>query len=224
MSVGLLVYNVNELAENDIFPGVYYWSGEKWEISKNSSKNNPEIIDNSGAIKINVNQSKSITLSGTQSYGLLMQNQGATINPQYVAGFYPGGGTSGIPISVITSTDGNNGNNEAFLMEAPIVGKVNFFMINMQYVMGNKPPIETRSFDVKIESVVSGSIVYQSYIIVPGKINTGQISCFQVSFSTISDVRTLASGYRIIFGTDSSASQDLSNNIDIKIVDITRVN
>lgn len=227
MSTGLIVYNVSESAGDSIYPGVYCWDGEKWDLAEFSSQGNSGTSNEngtSGAVEINLNQSKFVTLSGTQSYGLLMENQNATITPEYVTGVYPGGSASGRTTSIITSTDGHNGNSEAMLLEAPGVGKANFFRMNMQFIMGNNPPSETRYFDVKIESVATGALIYQNSIVVPGKLDTGHIAYFQILFPTIADTASLSAGYRIVFGLDTAASKGLPNNIGIKVIDVTRIN
>lgn len=227
MSTGLIVYNVNKSTEDGIYPGVYCWDGEKWNLTEFSSQSNSDTSNGnstSGAVQLNLNQSNFVTLSGTQSYGLLMENQNITLNPKYVTGFYPGGSVSGLTTSIITSTDGHNGNTEAMLLEAPGVGKANIFKMNMQFVMGNNPPSETRYFDVKIESAATGALIYQNSIVVPGKLNTGHVAYFQVLFPTIADTASISAGYRIIFGLDTAASTGLSNNISVKINDVLRVN
>lgn len=222
LSTGLLVYNVNEQPTDNIHPGVYCWDGEEWKISSATAPvpSNNDGISRSGAVKINVNQSKFIALSGTQSYGLLMINQQTKIDPQYVTGTYPSGGTDS-PTSIITSSLGNDG---ALLFEAPSVGKANFYRLNMQYMMGNNPPSETRYFNVSIVSVANGEVIYQNSIVVPGKMNTGQIAYFQVFFPTIADVTSLSRGYRLMFSIDGAASQGLQGNISVKVVDIARIN
>lgn len=224
LSTGLLVYNINDDETSDLHAGTYTWNGEEWEDSSANIRTIPPPPSGSGAVKINVNQSKFITLSGTQSYGLLMENQGANINPQYVTGVYPGGTTTGSPFSVITTSVGNNGNNEALLLEATEAGKANFYRMNMQFTMGNNPPAQTRYFDVSIVSVGSGALVYQNSVVVPGGLNTGHVAYFQIFFPTIADASSIGRGYRIIFGADTAASQGLPNNIGVKVVDITRIN
>ncbi len=223
LSTGLLVYNVNEQTADKIYPGVYCWNGEEWKISSATTAvpSSNDGTSGSGAVKINVNQSKCIALSGTQSYGLLMVNQQNTITPHYVTGTYPSGGTSGSPTSIITSSSGNDG---ALLFEAPSVGKANFYRLNMQYVMGNNPPSETKYFNVSVVSVATGEIIYQNSIVVPGKMNTGHVAYFQVFFPTIADATSISKGYRLMFGIDGAASTGLQGNISVKVVDIARIN
>lgn len=220
LSTGLLVYNVNEVANDSIYPGLYCWDGQKWVASSGLS-NSGSVYTGSGAVKINVNQSDFISLSGTQSYGLLMLNQSITINPQYVTGVYPGGTTFGTPTSIITSATGNNG---ALLLEAPISGKANFYRMNMQFKMGNNPPAATRYFDVSVVSVGSGALVYQNSIVVPGGLATGHIAYFQIFFPSVADAASIGVGYRILFSVDTAASQGLPGNIGVKLVDVTRIN
>lgn len=224
LSVGMMVYNVNDLPASSISPGVYCWNGQKWEMSTMPSAFSTPYTG-SGAVKINVNQSKFITLSGTQSYGLLMTNQSATINPQYATGVYPGGTATGSPTSVITGTPSTvNGNDRALLMEAPYSGKANFYRMNMQFVMGNTPPAATRYFDVSVVSVGSGALVYQNSVVVPGGLNTGHVAYFQIFFPSIADAASIGVGYRIIFSVDTAASAGLSGQIGVKIVDVSRIN
>lgn len=222
-STGLLVYNIYESPTGDIKPGVYSWNGTKWEESSSDGSSAPSTPANAGAVKLNMFQSNYITLSGNQSYGLLMQNQGVTINPTYATGLYPGGTTSGSPLSIITSIVGNNGNDEALLLEAPESGKANFYRMNMEFVMGNSPPSQTRIFDVSVISAGSGIRVYQNSVVVPGGLNTGHTAYFQIFFATIADAASLGVGYRIMFGVDTAGSTGLPNNIRVKILDITRI-
>lgn len=223
LSIGLMVYNINESAGDNIYPGIYCWDGEKWTESTASSGESPGGgVNSQGAVKLDIYQSGFITLSGSQSYGLLMKNQNVNIDPQYITGAYPEGTSD--PSSIITGTTGGNGDNNALLLEAPGEGRSNFYRMNMEYEMGNNPPAETRYFDVSVVSVGSGALVYKNSYVVPGGLNTGHIVCFQIFFPTIADEQSIGTGYRIIFGVDTAASQGLPNNIKIKIVDLTRIN
>lgn len=217
LSMGLVVYNINESLDDNLHTGVYYWSGEKWELSTT----NPQIVNNNNenSLKVNINQSSFVTLSGSQSYGLLMRNQGVSINPEIVIA-----PTIKDSYSDLISTERqNNGNDEALLLEYLEEGRVNFFRINLQYIMGNNPPAETRYFEVSIVSKYSGAVVYHNSVVVPGKLDTGHIGHFFLFFPTIADKGSIKEGYRIIFSTDTAASLGLPNNISVKIVDITRV-
>lgn len=217
LSMGLVVYNIDESLDDNLHAGVYYWDGEKWELSTTG----PRIVNNNkeNSLKVNINQSSFVTLSGSQSYGLLMRNQGVSINPETVIAPAIKDSYS----DLISTKRQNNGNDEALLLEYLEEGKVNFFSMNLQYIMGNNPPAETRYFEVSIVSKYSGSVVYQNHVIVPGKLNTGHIGNFFLFFPTIADKGSIKEGYRIIFSTDTAASLGLPNNISVKIVDITRV-
>ncbi|WP_154656891.1 hypothetical protein [Epilithonimonas tenax] len=204
--------------------GYFYFDGLVWKKlndSKASSAGSNYANSKPGAVKIAVNQSGFLTLNGTQSYGLLMQNSPNTsVSPTYVTGVYPGG-TTGSPTDVISSTKGSNG---YALLEAPINMNGNIFRLNMEYVMGNNPPSATRYFNVKIESIGTGALIYENAIVVPGGMDTGHVAPFQILFPTIADASSIGIGYRIVFRVDTAASSGLQNNIGIKIIDIARLN
>ena len=215
----------SEKTTNVTESGYFYFDGLVWK-KLNDSKPAPAATTYSksspGAVKIAVNQSAFLTLNGTQSFGLLMQNSpGTTVSPSYVTGVYPGGSTTGVPKDVISTTTGSNG---YALLEAPINGNGNIFRLNMAYVMGNNPPSATRYFNVTIESIGSGALIYENSFVVPGGMDTGHIAPFQIIFPTIADASSIGIGYRIIFRVDTAASSGLQNNIGVKIIDIARLN
>lgn len=202
--------------------GYYYFNGTVWKKLSDSGSSGSSYSNSSpGAVKIRVNQTGFLTLSGTQSFGLLAQNQGVTINPEYVTGVYPGGVTTGSPTDIITTTTGSNG---YALLEAPINGNGNTYRLNMEYVMGNNPPSESKYFNVRVESIGSGAMIYENSIVVPGRLDTGHVAPFQVMFTTIADSASIGVGYRIIFRVDTAASTGLQNNIGVRMVDIARIN
>lgn len=196
----------------------YYYNGSEW-IALNEGPP-PFGSSTQGAVKINLNQTDYITLSGSSNYGLLLTNSSVTKAPQYEAGVYPGGIT-GSPTDIITVASGSEGGK---LLEAPIENSGNFFRLNMMYKMIGTAPSTAKYFCVRIESKGSGALVYEESILVPGGLATGAEVQFQVSFSTIADSVSIGEGYYIIFRMDTGASDGLPNNIGIKILDITRIN
>lgn len=215
---------LSEKTINVIEPGYYYFDGSVWKKlndSKTTSTGSYYSNSKPGAVKIAANQSSFLTLNGTQSYGLLMQNSpNTTVSPTYLTGIYPGG-APGVPTDVMSITTGSNG---YALLEAPINGNGNIFRLNMEYVMGNNPPSATRYFNVRIESIGSGALIYENSIVVPGGMDTGHVAPFQILFPTIADAASIGIGYRIVFRVDTAASAGLQNNIGIKIIDIARLN
>lgn len=206
--------------------GYYYFDGDVWKKLNDSTNSTNTSFSNSrpGAVKIAMNQSGFITLNGTQAYGLLMQNSPSiSVNPTYVTGVYPGGTSTGSPSDIIKTTPGSGANNYA-LLEAPVNGNGNFYRLNMSFVMGNNPPAATRYFNVRIESIGSGALIYEDAIVVPGGLNTGHEAPFQIFFSTIADNASIGVGYRLIFRVDTAASQGLPGQIGVKILDVARIN
>lgn len=225
-AAGLMIYEPDGFTETvDGQPvtrkaGIYVFNGGQWERLTASG-------DGSGAterhglvgVKINVQQSGYITLSGYQSYGLLMQNQGVSINPVYVSGAWPP--QSSQPSDVISGGAGDDG---ARLLENPVQDEPDFYRINFNYRMGNNTPTDTRYFTVSFVSVASGATVYSSMIVVPGGLNTGHIVPFQVFFPSLADSVSIGNGYRLMFGVDTAGSDGLPGNIDVELVDIVRIN
>lgn len=207
--------------------GYYYFDGDVWrKLNDSTSSGGTTSYANSrpGAVKIAMNQSNFLTLNGTQAYGLLMQNSPSTsFNPTYVTGVYPGGTTTGSPNDVVRVVNGSGANNYA-LLEAPVNGNGNFYRLNMSFVMGNNPPAATKYFNVRVESIGSGALIYEDSVVVPGGLNTGHEAPFQIFFSTIADNSSINVGYRLVFRVDTAASQGLPGQIGVKIIDIARIN
>lgn len=207
-------------------PGYYYFDGDVWKKLNDSVTPTTTTFTNSrpGAVKIAMNQSSFLTLNGTQAYGLLMQNSPSTnVNPTYVTGVYPGGVSNGSPSDIVKVVAGSGANNYA-LLEAPINGNGNFYRLNMSFIMGNNPPAATRYFNVRVESIGSGALIYEDAVVVPGGMNTGHETPFQIFFSTIADNTSIGTGYRLVFRVDTAASQGLPGQIGVKITDIARIN
>ncbi|WP_333663099.1 hypothetical protein [Chishuiella changwenlii] len=206
--------------------GYYYFDGDVWKKLNDSVTPATSSFANSrpGAVKIAMNQSNFLTLSGTQAYGLLMQNSPSTsTNPTYVTGVYPGGVSNGSPSDIVKVVSGSGANNYA-LLEAPINGNGNFYRLNMSFIMGNNPPAATKYFNVRVESIGTGALIYEDSIVVPGGLNTGHETPFQIFFSTIADNSSINVGYRLVFRVDTAASQGLPGQIGVKIIDIARIN
>jgi len=206
--------------------GYYYFDGDVWKKLNDSVTPTTTTFTNSrpGAVKIAMNQSSFLTLNGTQAYGLLMQNSPfINVNPTYVTGVYPGGVSNGSPNDIVKVVAGSGANNYA-LLEAPINGNGNFYRLNMSFIMGNNPPAATRYFNVRVESIGSGALIYEDSVVVPGGMNTGHETPFQIFFSTIADNTSIGTGYRLVFRVDTAASQGLPGQIGVKITDIARIN
>lgn len=206
--------------------GYYYFDGDIWRKLNDSPSSTATTYSNSrpGAVKIVMNQSSFLTLSGTQAYGLLMQNSPSiNVNPTYVTGVYPGGVSNGSPNDIVKVVNGSGANNYA-LLEAPVNGNGNFYRLNMSFVMGNNPPAATKYFNVRVESIGTGALIFEDSIVVTGGLNTGHETPFQIFFSTIADNASINVGYRLVFRVDTAASQGLPGQIGVKIIDIARIN
>jgi hypothetical protein len=202
--------------------GIYTFDGTQWEHMRTDNDS-----DNGGShgvgmvgVKINVQQSGYLILSGRQSYGLLMQNQGVSINPTYISGIWPP--ESSQVSDVITS--GVGGNDAACLLENPVAGEADLFRMNFNYVLGNNPPTETRYFTINFVSVATGATIYSDEVVVPGNLNTGHVAPFHIFFPSLADSNSIGKGYRIEFGVDTAGSAGLPNNISVQLIDIVRIN
>jgi hypothetical protein len=116
-ATGLIIYEPDGFTEtiyNDVYTreaGVYIFNGHEWQRLYTGNSNNN--ISASGGknlvgVKIRINQSGYIPLSGSQSYGLLLQNNSVTINPQYVNGIWPPQSSS--PSDILSPGNGDSGN------------------------------------------------------------------------------------------------------------------
>ncbi|RZJ69682.1 MAG: hypothetical protein EOO47_23880 [Flavobacterium sp.] len=197
--------------------GYYMFDGTAWIYSFGNS--NIGITGNTdlSGVLVQVNQSGYTTLSGTQSYGLLLQNAGLTISPQYDLGTWSS--TTQNAGDVISSNLGEDG---ALLIETTSQGQPTFYRIGLEYVMGNNPPAQTTYFTVDILDNDTGGHIFSQSIVVPGGLNTGHVAPFSLSFNSIPDTNANHLGYKIIFSVDTG-SQGLANNISVKMNQILKI-
>ncbi|MDR1707617.1 MAG: hypothetical protein LBR46_06390 [Prevotella sp.] len=214
---GLTVYNIHEdaTASTPIKKGIYIWDGTQW---LNLPGTNEANAGNQTGILINVNQSDFVTLTGRQSYGLLLQNASAKIGPQYIIGVWSPY-TKNVS-DVITSSLGGDG---ALLVEKTPIGIPTFWRIGFEFKMGNNPPTSTRYFKVDIVDNDSDNSVFSQAIVVPGGLDTGHVAPFSLFFSTLEDSNTNHKGYKIYFGVDTAASTGLPNNISVQVTQILKI-
>ncbi len=134
-ATGLIIYEPDgftEMVDGEAVErrqGVYTFDGTQWIrlVASNTiqrDEDNAPLPGNSiVGVKLNINQSAFLELQGHQSYGLLMQNAGVTINPTYVTGTWPP--QSSKPSDIIT--DGAGGDNGARILENPCIRKTQLF-------------------------------------------------------------------------------------------------
>lgn len=200
-------------------PGYYMFDGTVWNYAfGNTTGGSTTGSSNLSGVLVKVNQSDFVTLSGTQSYGLLLLNAGLNISPQYELGTWSS--TTQSVNDVLVPTLGDNG---ALLSETTALGKPTFYRIRFEYVLGNNPPAATRYFTVDILDNDTGGHIYTQSIVVPGGLNTGHVAPFSMSFATIPDGNNNHQGYKIIFGVDTAGSQGLANNIRVKMDEILKI-
>lgn len=221
--IGALVYVIEKVNDpvtpktiNVNKPGYYMFDGTKWLFA--FGENNGGNSYNLTGVLVQLNQSAHLTLNGVQSYGLLMQNAGVTISPQYDLGVWSS--TTQTVEDVISSDMGDNG---ALLIEKSLSGSPTFYRISLEYLMGNTPPVQTRYFTVDILDNDTGGHIYTQSIVVPGGLNTGHVAPFSIFFSTIPDGNPGHKGYKILFGVDTAGSQGLPNNISVKMNQILKI-
>ncbi|WP_370897251.1 hypothetical protein [Chryseobacterium gossypii] len=199
--------------------GYYMFDGTVWAYGFGNSAGGGTTGNTSlSGVLVQVNQSDFVTLNGNQSYGLLLQNAGLTISPQYDLGTWSS--TTQDVGDVISSNLGDNG---AMLMETTSSGKPTFYRISFEYRLGNTPPTQTRYFTVDILDNDSGGHIFTQSIVVPGGLNTGHVAPFSMFFTTIPDGNTNHTGYKIVFGVDTAGSQGLPNNISVKVNQILKI-
>jgi hypothetical protein len=226
-ATGLIIYEPDGFTEtiyNDVYTreaGVYIFNGHEWQRLYTGNSNNN--ISASGGknlvgVKIRINQSGYIPLSGSQSYGLLLQNNSVTINPQYVNGIWPPQSSS--PSDILSPGNGDSGN---LLLENKVSQQANFFRINFEYVILNRQPISNGIFYVSIVSNATQETIYSDAVIVPSGTNVGSNVKFQIAFPTLSDSESINQGYKIMFRADTALPVS-AGNVGVKIIDIVRIN
>lgn len=224
---GLLIYDPDGFTEtinNQVYTreaGVYMYNGHEWQRLYSSNSNNsisPSDGKNLVGVKISINQSGYVPLSGTQSFGLLIQNNSISINPQFVNGTWPAQSSS--PTDILSPKNGDAG---TLLFENRLSNQANFFRINFEYQILNRQPISNGIFYVSIVSNATGETVYSDAIIVPAGTNVGSSVKFQIAFPTLSDSNSINQGYKIMFRADT-ALPIIPNNVGVKIIDILRIN
>lgn len=224
---GLIIYEPDGFTEtinSQVYTreaGVYMFNGHEWQRLYSSNNNNsisPSDGKNLVGVKISINQSGYVPLSGTQSFGLLIQNNSVTVNPKFVNGTWPSPSNS--PTDILSPKNGDSG---TLLFENKMTDQANFFRINFEYQILNRQPITNGIFYVSIVSIATGETVYSDAIIVPAGTNVGSSVKFQIAFPTLSDSNSISQGYKIMFRADT-ALPILPNNIGVKIIDILRIN
>lgn len=226
-ATGLMIYEPDGFTEtvngqSVVRPqGVYTYDGTQW-IHLVASNDQTSSFGSStiSGVKVAVNQSGYITLQGRQSYGLLMQNAGVTINPTYVTGVWTP--PSDEPSDLIT--DGSGGDNGARLLNNQVIGGASIFRLDFNYMLGNNPPADTRYFTVDVVSVTTGATVYSERVVVPGGLNTGHVAPFEVSFLSLVSENSINTGYKVIFGVDTAGSNGLPGNVSVMFLSVVRVN
>lgn len=224
-AIGLLIYEPDGFTEtigSEVYnreAGVYMYNGNEWQRLLTGDSSSPIGGRNLVGVKIAINQSGDVTLSGSQSYGLLLQNSSVTINPKFVNGIWPSESSS--PTDILSEKNGDSG---ALLFENKLNNQANFFRINFEYTIKQKKPVSTGFFNISITSIASGEVIYSDEILVPGGTDVGIKIPFQLFFPTISDANSIKSGYKITFNVDTAGSSELSNNIGIIMKDILRIN
>lgn len=226
-ATGLIIYEPDGFSEtinNKIYnreAGVYMYNGQEWQrlyATNNTNSISPTEGRNLAGVKIAVNQSAYVPLSGYQSYGLLLQNSSVSIDPKYVSGIWTSQSSS--PSDILSPKNGDSG---TLLLENKMSDQANFFRINFEYAILNTKPTTTGFFNVSIISNSTNETIYSDAIIVPAGTNVGSNVKFQVAFPTLSDINSINAGYKIYFGVDTGSSV-LPNNIGVKINDIVRIN
>ncbi|MCO6564615.1 MAG: hypothetical protein J6581_04145 [Apibacter sp.] len=226
-ATGLIIYEPDgftEMINNKAYTreaGVYMFNGHEWQrlyASNSIDSISPSDGKNLVGVKIRVNQSGYIPLSGFQSYGLLLQNNLVTVNPQYANGIWPPQSSS--PSDILSPGNGDSGN---LLLENKVSQQANFFRINFEYVILNRQPISNGIFYVSIVSNATQETIYSDAVIVPSGTNVGSNVKFQIAFPTLSDSESINQGYKIMFRADT-ALPVMAGNVGVKIIDIVRIN
>ena len=215
---GMLIY---ETRKNSFA----FYKINKWVyLSDDSTTSTGPSTSSDSAIKINVNQSNFLTLSGTQTYGRMLLNSSITLSPSYVTGVYPDGQSSTDNIIRSTDLNGSEAGLRGCIFENSENFQANFYRINSTVKLSSSQLTETSFFIVKVISNSSGAIVFNNTVTIPKSLNVGQEIQFQTLFATIADSNSIGNesgkGYRIQFET---LGNEISGNLQIRIDDIVRI-